>query len=402
MVAGVAAGLGRWIGVDAVVVRLAFIVLSFAGGFGVVLYLFGRFLIPEADGTEPAPRPGTPRGALALMLVVVGLLLFLRGIGWWTADVIVWPLTVAAIGSGLVWTRSSGRERARWARLAGRIAGPQDGAELARRPGPVAVLRGLLGGALVVGGMVAILAGSDAFVNLEDLVVSAVVLGGGFVLLLGPLVLRLTRQLGEERRERIRSEERAEVAAHLHDSVLQTLALIQRSSDQAESVRLARSQERELRTWLFGKPQDLAGRRLVAAVEAAAAAVEERVGIPIEVVAVGDCDLDEHLRALVTAAAEGMANAARHSGAPVVTVYLEVDPEHVVLYVRDEGSGFVEAAVPPDRKGVSQSIRERMERHGGTADIDSAPGEGTEVELRMPRRPAPTPPADAAADEPEA
>ena len=210
----------------------------------------------------------------------------------------------------------------------------------------------------------------------------------GLGLILGPWMVRLGRQLTEERRRRIRSEERAEVAAHLHDSVLQTLALIQRSSDPVEMGILARGQERELRAWLYGRTGagSNGGDQLSVALDEAAGRIERIHRVPVEVVTVGDCPLDHSLRGLVEAAAEAMSNAARHSGAGVVSVYAEVGPEDVRLYVRDQGSGFDLATIPAGRRGIAESIEGRMHRHGGTATIATEQGEGTEVFLSMPRR----------------
>ncbi len=215
----------------------------------------------------------------------------------------------------------------------------------------------------------------------------------GLGLILGPWIWRLARQLADERRERIRSEERTELAAHLHDSVLQTLALIQRAGEPQEMVSLARGQERELRAWLYGQSRgdgELRGRNgadaLSAALDEVAARVERLHRVAVETVVVGDCPMDDRLRALVDAAGEAMNNAAKHSGARAVSVYAEVGPEAVNLYVRDEGRGFRPARLLPDRRGIAQSIRGRMDRHGGTALITSEPNEGTEVHLRLPRR----------------
>jgi signal transduction histidine kinase len=203
-------------------------------------------------------------------------------------------------------------------------------------------------------------------------------------LLLGPWIVRLARQLGVERRERIRSEERAEVAAHLHDSVLQTLALIQRTADSPhETVSLARRQERELRAWLYGARSPTAS-TVAAALDGVVTEVEALHDVTVEVVTVGDGPLDERRAALVAAVREAVLNAARHSGAAEVSVFVECGPEATTAFVRDRGSGFDVARVPPDRRGIADSIVGRTERHGGRAEIHSAPGDGTEVALGIP------------------
>ena len=201
--------------------------------------------------------------------------------------------------------------------------------------------------------------------------------------MVGPLLWRLVRQVDTERRQRMLSQQQADVAAHLHDSVLQTLALIQRkAADPRAVVALARAQERDLRGWLYGAAEDAAA-SIGAALEQAAAEVEQAHGVPVEVVAVGDAPLDEDGTALVRAAREAMVNAARHAQAPVVDVYAECEDGVVEVFVRDRGVGFDPSAVPDDRMGLRGSVVGRVERHGGTAVVRSAPGEGTEVRLRM-------------------
>ncbi len=209
------------------------------------------------------------------------------------------------------------------------------------------------------------------------LIAAIVVLG----VIFAPWVLRLVRSLTEERSERIRSQERAEVAAHLHDSVLQTLALVQRSDDPQQVAALARRQERELRAWLAGRPAPGQSARLAPALEAAAADVEDNHGVPVEVVVVGDRELDPAVEAVVAAAREAMTNAAKFGGGSTVDVYAECTPGALRVFVRDRGPGFDPAAVPADRRGVRESIVGRMERHGGRARISGAPTGGTEVEL---------------------
>jgi signal transduction histidine kinase len=201
-----------------------------------------------------------------------------------------------------------------------------------------------------------------------------------------PWIVRLVRSLADERAERIRSQERAEVAAHLHDSVLQTLAMMQRRANEPHEVAaLARRQERELRAWLADRPAPGQVARVGPALEAAAAEVEERHGVPVEVVAVGDRDLDPAAEAVVAAAREAMTNAAKFGGGSTVDVYAECGGGRLQVFVRDRGRGFDPAAVPADRRGVRESIVGRMERHGGRATITSAPGAGTEVELTLER-----------------
>jgi signal transduction histidine kinase len=216
--------------------------------------------------------------------------------------------------------------------------------------------------------------------------VTAVVVMVALGLILAPFLWRLGRNLAAERAERIRSEERAQMAAHLHDSVLQTLALVQRRADQPrEVVALARAQERELRAWLYGRAGEREADSFAAAVEAIAAEIEAMHGIDVDVVTVGDCPVAGDVLALLAATREAIVNAAKHSGADAVSVYVEVEPAKVGVSVRDRGKGFDPATVPDDRRGIADSIRARLQRHGGKATVTSAPGEGTEVELEVRR-----------------
>jgi signal transduction histidine kinase len=221
-------------------------------------------------------------------------------------------------------------------------------------------------------------------------VAGAVLVLVGAALLLGPWWLGIARDLAEERRARIRAEERAEMAARVHDSVLQTLAMIQRRADQPQQViQMARAQERELRAWLFDgrAPGSLDGEdmTLASGIRLIQQEVEAQHGVPVEAVTVGDCDLDDDLRTLLAAAREATVNAAKWSGADVVSLFAEVEPGEVSLFVRDRGRGFDTDAVPEDRKGLAESVHGRMTRHGGSASVRSTPGQGTEVSLTMPR-----------------
>jgi signal transduction histidine kinase len=206
------------------------------------------------------------------------------------------------------------------------------------------------------------------------------------VFLIGPWFVRLARSLSAERAARIREQERAELAAHLHDSVLQTLALIQRrAGDAREVAALARRQERELRRWLFERPGTGTQNSVKMALQQAAAEVEERHGVPVEAIVVGDAPLDARIDALVLAAREAMTNAAKFAGSERVDLYAEVEPGRVQAYVRDRGVGFDPQVIPPDRRGVRESMVARMTPHGGRAQIRSSRGHGTEVELSLDR-----------------
>jgi signal transduction histidine kinase/phage shock protein PspC (stress-responsive transcriptional regulator) len=370
LVAGVARGLAAHLGVDPIWVRLAFGVLAVTGGTGLLCYGALWVLVPLGEETG-RPVPARERLELPLVgLVCAGLALVLNPLGVVPRGAAVIALPVTALGVGLVWQQADRSQRRRW-------TGAGDGGGLGR------VVLGVL---LLVGGAVGFLAANADLGSFTGSILAVVLAVAGVGLTFAPWWRRVVIDLAEERRERIRSEERAELAAHLHDSVLQTLALIQRNAESPGDVqRLARSQERELRSWLFGDRSGREGGQLGAAIRAVAAEVEERHDIAIEVVAVGDMPLDERAGALVRAAREAMVNAAKFASVPEVAVYVEVEPEEAVVYVRDTGVGFDPDEVPEDRRGVSDSILGRMARHGGSASIRSAPGEGTEVELRLPR-----------------
>jgi len=244
----------------------------------------------------------------------------------------------------------------------------------------------LLGVGLVVAGVGVFLVTTPSLQSPGAGILATAAIVVGLIMVFGPWWWRLTHDLAVERRERIRTQERAEVAAHIHDSVLQTLALIQRNPTDARTVStLARAQERELRAWLYGPAEPSPGESVAAALQRVSNEVEDMHGVAVETVEVGDCEVDDRLAALVLSSREALANAARHSGVPAVSAYLEVEPHQVTVFVRDRGAGFDPESVPGDRRGITDSIVGRMDRYGGTAAVRSLPGQGTEVELVMPR-----------------
>ncbi len=334
VLAGVCGGIAATLGVDATLVRLVFALLALAGGAGILLYLA---LMVYAGG----------HSAIGAVLVVAAaaMILFAFGLS-----------LVAVAGVTLI--------------VAGLAAILQRGGSV--RPG----------GSLPVLGVVLLMAGAVVFLGRNGASPAFIAPGaliGALVLVVGPWVW----QLIAEHTARIRLEERAEVAARIHDSVLQTLALVQRhSADPARVASLARRQERELRRWLYGGGFGSAS-TLVDALAEAAADVEELHDARIELASAGDTPLDESVSQLVLAAREAMTNAAKFSGADEISVYTEVDEGAVSVFVRDRGAGFDRASVPADRRGISESIEARMQRAGGTATIASAPGEGVEVELGL-------------------
>jgi phage shock protein PspC (stress-responsive transcriptional regulator) len=405
VVAGVCAGAARWLGIDPLILRIVVIIATVASGVGLPIYIAGWLLLPPADGSPAIAarlraRPGAWQIGAGVGCLTLGGLLTIRELGLWWSDAIVWPFVLAAAGAAMLWRQTA-------ARRAGPepTRSPRDGVQASDEPAVVeepatdaderaplgsaipqrlrAIYQGGFGIALVVGAGLLFLQANGALSGARDLVLAFVVVALGLGLILAPFWLRLARGLRDERNERIRSQERAEVAAHLHDSVLQTLALVQKRADDPRAVAtLARRQERELRSWLSGAPEARPDECLADALRAAAAEIEEAHGAPIEVIAVGDHDLDDRHRALVAAAREALANAVRHSASvEPISLYIEVAGGRTEVFVRDRGQGFDPDAIPADRRGVRESIMGRMARHGGTAAVHSTPGQGTEVEL---------------------
>ncbi|MFJ6944647.1 PspC domain-containing protein [Streptomyces wuyuanensis] len=392
---GVARGLAGHFGLPVIWVRLVFLGLFMADGLGTLLYAVFWIAVPLGVGgrsTEPKPvfetapdgrrRLRKPdRGQLfALVALLIGAVVFVTNIDLGgPANRYVWPVLLTGAGVVLVWRQADNARRAQWT-----------GDDRRRRL--LQLARGLAGVALVGMGLTVFVVVRGSAEQLGNVLTAALAVIVGVALLAGPWLVRMTQDLSEERLMRIRAQERAEVAAHVHDSVLHTLTLIQRNADDAGEVRrLARAQERELRNWLYrpegtGKEEDEEPTMLADAVKRAAAEVEDKHGVPLEVVVVGDCPLDEKLTAQMQAAREAMVNAAKYGGeGGPVQVYAEVEGRTVFVSVRDRGPGFDPDAVPEDRMGVRESIVGRMQRNGGTARLRSVPGGGTEVELEMER-----------------
>jgi signal transduction histidine kinase len=394
---GVAAGLADHLGVPVLWVRVAFMVLAVMGGFGVMFYAGLWMVLPaqrhfddEAPGLAAAQRQGKRRPGRIRRLADLGPLVATGAIALGIAaflalatgqGTLFWPVLLAVTGVAVLWRQADEAQRERWLDSSGRINVVR---AVVGVGGLASYLRLLLGGFLLVGAIVLFSLGSGDWAAARNVGLAAVLCFIGLGFIVGPWLFRLSSDLSEERAERIRSQERADVAAHLHDSVLQTLALIQKSAqDPATVARLARAQERDLRSWLFdstgGDPTTFA-----AALRRIAGEVDDAYGVPVEVVCVGDPSVSEQLRPIVLATREAVVNAARHSGAGKVDVYAEATPAHVEVFVRDRGTGFDPDGVAGDRHGLRDSILDRMQRHGGTAQIRSRPGEGTEIRLNLP------------------
>lgn len=402
MVSGVAAGLAAHLGVSPLAVRAGFSLLSGLSGFGVVLYLalwiftpLDQALADQADDEAPAgiaaatrsghrrrrtvaQRTGDIGQLIALVVLGAGVALLVQHTPLGASPEVFLPLLLAAVGLTLVWRTADEQERRAMAALSPKAPWL---AVFTGRGGWTTALRVVAGVAVVVSGVVVFLVGQGQLDATLDALGGVLVILAGLTLVIGPWLWRLWRTLETERRERIVSQERADVATHLHDSVLQTLALIQKQANDPKAVvRLARSQERDLRGWLYGDLVD-DGSSLAAAMTKVAAEVEDSFGVPVEVVTVGDAEIDDTARALLKASREAAVNAAKHSGADKIDIFVEAGADGVEVFVRDRGRGFDPDTVPDDRIGVRRSIVDRMERHGGSAQIRSTPGEGSEVRI---------------------
>ncbi len=339
-----------------------------------------------AGGGAIAGRPDGGRDWTQIA-VYAGLALALFLLAWLAGPLlgsVPWPIVAAGAGALILWDQADPGLRHRLA------------ASPLARTRPVrywlaqdrrAWARGLLGGLLAVGGIIGFLASQNQLSAARHGLAAMAAIIIGLSVIAAPWLLSLLRELDAERRQRIRADEHAELAAHVHDSVLHTLTLIQRSADDPRQVRLlARSQERQLRSWLQHGHHGAAEATLASELARVAGEVEDTHGVPIEVVCVGDMELGERTSATILAAREALVNAARHSGAPQIAVYAEAEPDRVTIFIRDRGRGFDASSIPVGRMGIRQSIIGRMERCGGHATVRAAPGAGTEVELQLARR----------------
>jgi signal transduction histidine kinase/phage shock protein PspC (stress-responsive transcriptional regulator) len=395
MLGGVCTGLARHLGWPVMVIRAGFVALLIFQFLGVIAYGALWLLLPPesttaAPGLEAASRrglrgPARPRrrvdwGMLvALVAFGSGLLWLVQSSGFGVSQQLFWPVAFACAGAALVWRQADSAQQKKWREEAG---GKVWLAPFVARGGWPALVRVIVGLGLVGAAFGIVLAQEGHIDQLPEVMAMTTLALAGLAVVLAPWLHRSRAALNQARAEKVRADARADMAAHLHDSVLQTLALIQRHADDPKAVsQLARRQERELRSWLY--EEELPETTLKAALTAAAAEVEDERGVPVDVVVVGDCDTSDQVQALVRAVREALVNAAKHSGADKIDVYAEVDDDRVEVFVRDRGQGFDLDGVGEDRMGVKGSILDRMERHGGKASIRSRPGEGTEVRLEI-------------------
>ncbi|MGA9101667.1 PspC domain-containing protein [Aeromicrobium sp.] len=393
LVGGVAEGLADHLSFPVLAVRIVFVVSTFFNGAGIFAYLILWRMLPLAEpeqsaGLASAERRGLRTGGrrigplevlqtVAICAIGAGVLLLLQLTGRGVSGSLLLPLLVGLLGVSVIWRQLDDVAWQRWMRQT-------SGWAFAARIGAGVVMVALAAAYVLTQER-----GLGGVVDVASATGIALV---GIGLILGPWITKLLSDLSTERRERVRSQERADVAAHRHDSVLQTLALLQKNADDPAAVAtLARRQERDLRAWLYGD-EDQHGDSLLAALRLAAAEVEEAHHVTVEVVGVGDATLDSDVAALARAAREAMVNAAKHARVGRVDVYAECDGRTAEVFVRDRGAGFDPDHVAEDRLGLRGSIVGRVERHGGTVTIRSAPGEGTEVMMSLPlRSDAPSP-----------
>ncbi|HUC04550.1 MAG TPA: PspC domain-containing protein [Acidimicrobiales bacterium] len=390
VLAGVCGGISRATGIDVTLVRIAFVVFGIFSGILALAYAAAWLIVPmDNESTNIMSRALHDRRGIRLLVAcvpaVIGLQIVVSVLHIGYVGLIGWPVFLAGSVVILIWRNASEHERGFLNEdVAPMLGGLGGGSRW------VLFVRIALGLLLTLGGALVLVLGHTTAAALRP-VGGALLIVAAIVVVLGPWWLSLARDLMAERQARALAEERAQMAAHVHDSVLQTLALIQRAADDPQHVmRLARAQERELRGWLFeGRPPGAISEDAQTLSEGLGLLqrhVEAEHGITVQVVTVGDCPLDDALRALLDAAKEATVNAAKWSGAPEVSLYAEVEPGTVMLFVRDRGRGFDLTSVPSDRQGIAQSIKGRVTRFGGRVDIRSAPGEGAEVEMSMPRR----------------
>ncbi|SDU80546.1 Signal transduction histidine kinase [Microlunatus sagamiharensis] len=395
---GVCTGLAQYFGWPVLVVRIVFVGLAIAQLFGVLAYGALWLLMPaastvDAPGLEAATRTGMRTGGrprrrsvdwgavLALAALGTGMLWLVQTSGLGVSQRLFWPVAFACVGAALVWRQADSSAQQRWRAEAG---GRVWLAPLVARGGWPALVRVIVGLGLVGASFGLVVAQYNQLAQLPQVLAMTLLALAGIAVVIAPWLHRSRAALNEARAEKVRADARADMAAHLHDSVLQTLAMIQKQSEDPRAVaQLARRQERELRGWLYA--DDVPEASLKAALTAAAAEVEDERGVPVELVVVGDCDTSDAVQALVRAAREAMVNAAKHSGADKIDVYAEVTETLVEVFVRDRGAGFDLDAVADDRHGVRGSILNRMARHGGRASVRSQPGDGTEVRLEVTR-----------------
>ena len=387
-IAGVAGGLAEHTGQPAWVFRLAFVATVPIGGVGLIAYVLMWLFLPlqfePSEAARPTDSPGHLRsgtdlaGLLGIVALGLGALLALSALGA-PVRVSLWaPVVLVGAGVVVLWRQGDEAQRV----MSAERAVPESIRQaLAFDRGMW--IRILVGLGLLVLGVVGILVPRIDLLDAAQALLAAAAVTAGLAVISVPWISAWSRARQADRYAAIRAEERAAMAARVHDSVLQTLTLIQRRADDPREVtRLARAEERALRSWLYA-PVGPSG-SLAAALAEVVAETETDYDVRIDLVTVGDAMVDERLAALVAATREAVVNVAKHADASA-TVYAEVDDAQVEVNVKDRGRGFDPDAIDADRLGVRRSIVARVEAAGGVASVRSAPGEGTEVRLILPR-----------------
>lgn len=398
MLCGVCQGVGMHLGAPVALVRVLFAVAACLFGAGIVTYAFLWVTVPSGDPMAEAARRARARAAADMPLAKgnrsTGAAYGQDGEGGEHGESLAEAIRraprvplITVTGMALLalcgMLTVTGVPMALFVPLL--LATGAVGVSWLHANEPDWQTRSLLIGVALLVVAVALFAALN-FVTFADkalalLVVLATLLAVG--LMLAPWTTAMSRRLTREQALKEREEERADMAAHLHDGVLQTLALIQLHSNEPNTVfTLARSQERELREWLY-QERGTSERSVSAGVRELAARIEDEHGRPVEVVTVGDARPSAQTDALLDATAQALLNAVMHGGEPI-SVYCEAGPAKVEVFVRDHGDGFDVQAVPPDRLGIRESIVGRIRRRGGRAEIVSRPGWGTEVRMHMP------------------
>ncbi|MHB8379281.1 MAG: ATP-binding protein [Acidimicrobiales bacterium] len=388
---GVCGGLAIRLGVNERTVRIIFSLLALVSGVGLLLYMLLWLTLPRSNETQSIAhrllgRRRELHRALFGLILVVAFIVVLDRAGIPSLGIYTWPFLLSVAGVIGVWRGATPDEHKHLEDLV-------RSAPLIRVPASPTkknlLLRVLLGTVLVLLGLRALSRLNGVWGGTTPVLFGTFILIAGVLILLAPWWLATLNELSGERRARVRVQERANVAAHLHDSVLQTLTLIERAAgDESAVVRLARNQERELRQWLFD-PDHRATDDEVGTFSSKLHSLEDEIesdyGVRVELVVVGDCVADANVLALVAAGREAAINAAQWSEAPSISIYAEVETSALSLFIRDRGKGFDVETVPHDRQGIALSIRQRMAQHGGSSSLKSTRGVGTEVKLDLPR-----------------
>ncbi|MEZ5341869.1 MAG: PspC domain-containing protein [Acidimicrobiales bacterium] len=372
LLSGVSAAVADELGLPVLWVRVAWVALFASGAWGAMLYVAVWGVLTWLNYRRPdptyAPRPkgrSVRHRQIGFVFVGAGLVTLSVQLGGYNPS-LVWPLGLAGFGLLLAWRR-----------LGPGVVDRSEG----RYP-----LAQAIGGLLLAALGAALLVFTAFGFRTTAMLYAVIAILAVAVVATSPWWWQVVQDLDHERQERARLDERAAVAAHLHDSVLQTLTLIQRNADDPQTMlNLARRQERELRNWLDPDRVSRQGGSVRGRLDDMASEVEELYHIPVEVVTASDCLVDDAIDQLLAATREAMVNASKHAEADQIDVYAEVRPEAIEIFVRDRGVGFDPDAVAIDRRGMRESIEGRMKRIGGECSIYSTPGGGTEVELRLKR-----------------